>query len=376
MTRGGDLNPQAFVLFILSLAKLHSLAVLGCMEAAFASESYWPETKAGLALAEEHVRFTRESSMGFRSSASRASYTDAIVRYYERTWFDYRFVWVSNRNYLGMHWGYWDENTKSHSESLVNMNKAVGAFAGLEPGMRVLDAGCGVGGPSTWIAETYGVNVVGVTLSGVQVAKARRNARRRHLEDRVQFAQQDFTDLTFSDESFDVVWSQEAVCHSRAEDKQKFLAEAHRVLRPGGRLVVEDWFRRGRSYSENDERLMKDMLSGLAIEDLATGEEFASWAAAAGFRDVGLHDVTAHAVPSMRRLSRLALACYGPGLFLRALQIRSAVQHGNLRAARLQWPAHTRDLWFIAILAARKSGSGGPPSRHHAARTQSDTQPM
>jgi tocopherol O-methyltransferase len=300
--------------------------------------------------------------MGFRNSASRGSYTNAIVRYYERTWFDYRFVWVSNRNYHGMHWGYWDENTESHSESLVNMNKAVGAFAGLEPGMRVLDAGCGVGGPSTWIAETYGVNVVGVTLSGVQVVKAQSYARRRHLEDRVQFAQQDFTDLSFSDESFDVVWSQEAVCHSRPEDKQKFLAEAHRVLRPGGRLVVEDWFRRGRPYSERDERLMKDLLWGLAIEDLATGEEFASWAAAAGFREVGLHDITAHAVPSMRRLRRLALACYGPGLFLRALHIRSAVQHGNLRAARLHWPAHTRDLWFIAILATRKAECGGPPA--------------
>src|ERR687896_406735 len=119
--------------------------------------------------------------MRFRRSASSGSYTEAVVRYYERTWFDYRFVWVNNRNYLGMHWGYWDENTKSHGESLVNMNKAVGAFAGLEQGMRVLDAGCGVGGPSTWIAETYGVNVVGVTLSGVQVAKAQRNARRRHL---------------------------------------------------------------------------------------------------------------------------------------------------------------------------------------------------
>jgi cyclopropane fatty-acyl-phospholipid synthase-like methyltransferase len=298
--------------------------------------------------------------MGFRKSVSRGSYTDVTVRYYERTWFDYRFVWVNNRNYHGMHWGYWDENTKSHSESLVNMNRAVGAFAGLEPGMRVLDAGCGVGGPSTWIAETYGVNVVGVTLSGVQVAKAQKYARQRHLEDRVQFEQQDFTDLTFPDESFDVVWSQEAVCHSRPEDKQKFLTEAHRVLRPGGRLVVEDWFRRGRPYSERDERLLKTMLSGLAIEDLATGEEFASWAAAAGFREVGLHDISAHTVPSMRRLRRLTFACYPPGLFLRALQIRSAVEHANMRAARLQWPAQKRDLWFIGILAARKAGSGGP----------------
>ena len=77
------------------------------------------------------------------------SYIDSVVRYYDRTWFDYRLVWVRHRNYMAMHWGYWDENTKTHTESLLNMNRAVAAKGDLRPGMRVLDAGCGNGGTAT-----------------------------------------------------------------------------------------------------------------------------------------------------------------------------------------------------------------------------------
>ncbi len=284
------------------------------------------------------------------------SYIDSVVRYYDRTWFDYRLVWVRHRNYMAMHWGYWDENTKTHTESLLNMNRAVATKGDLRPGMRVLDAGCGNGGTATWIAETYRVHVVGVTLSADQVANASNYARRRGVQDLVSFEQQDFTSLSFPDRSFDAVWAQESVCHVPEEGKADFLREAHRVLKPGGRLVVEDWFRMDRPYSAANETLMKEWLSGWAIEDLATGKEFIGWAREIGFSEVQLEDITPHAHRSMVRLRRLALACYVPGLLLRAVRIRSAEEHGNLRAAWLHWPAHKRNLWFIGIFSARKEG--------------------
>ncbi len=279
------------------------------------------------------------------------SYVDEVIRYYDSTWFDYRTVWLNGRN-LAKHWGFWGEGIDTHAESLIQMNREVAARADPRPGETVLDAGCGVGGTSLWLAESYGVNVVGVSLSAKEVGRARAHALRRGLGDRVSFEQENFLAMSFPDASFDLVWAQESVCH--VPDKARFFAEASRVLKPGGRLVMEDWFRHRRPYPQAQEQLLKRWLAGWAIPDLATPEELRAWGKAAGFTGMTVEDISAHVEPSMRRLYRLGIAFYPGALLLRALRIRSDVEHGNIRSARLHRQAYRRHLWFVGILAARK----------------------
>ena len=62
--------------------------------------------------AEEQFRFMREFSKGVQVCVTRQLH-GRHGALYEKTWFDYRFVWIGNSNYHGMHWGYWDENTKA-----------------------------------------------------------------------------------------------------------------------------------------------------------------------------------------------------------------------------------------------------------------------
>lgn len=289
------------------------------------------------------------------ASPTDRSYMRPIVAYYNHTWLDYRLAWMRPDNrHLGMHFGYYDENTRSHTQAVLRMNLEMAKLGNFSPGERVLDAGCGVGGSSLWLAQNYGVEVVGITIPPVQVAKARRFAEKKGLSDLLSFERMNFTETTFPDESFDAVWAQESVCHVPLEDKQAFLREAYRLLKPGGRLVVEDWFRLGRSYSDEDEQLMRRWLSGWAIVELATGDEFAEWIEAAGLRLVSREDITRHAHRSIERLRRWSLAWYPAGLFLRGLHLRSAVAHGNQRSARLHWHTYTRRLWCIETMLARK----------------------
>lgn len=275
-----------------------------------------------------------------------------IRAYYDETWLDYRVLWLNSAN-RAIHFGYWDADTRTHGESLTTMNRVMAARLDLRPGQRVLDAGCGVGGTAMWLAQTYRVQVTGITPVASQVERARRYARERGLNGLVDFEEQDYLRTNLPDASFDVVWAQESVCH--APDKRLFLVAAHRLLKPGGRLVVAEYLRFDRPYAETDERLLHSWLDGWAIPGLATGREFAEWNHEVGFQDASLTDITLHVRPSLHRLYRLAILFSPAHAALRALGLRSDVQEGNLRGARDQWLALQRGLWFYGILSATKS---------------------
>jgi len=273
-----------------------------------------------------------------------------IRAYYDETWLDYRFLWLSPRKNGAIHFGYWDERTRGHAASLLNMNRLLADRIGLRPGGRVLDAGCGVGGSSLWLARTLGVEVVGITPVASQVARARAFAGRAGLADRVTFEQQDYTATAFADASFDAVWAVESVCH--APDKRLFLKEARRVLRPGGRLGMVEYMRFRRPYGAGDEALLRSWLSGWAIPDIAARDEWRAWAGEAGFADAAIEDIAAGVEPSLRRLYRMTRAFWWGARLLRRLGLRSETQHGNMRGARDIYRARRRGLWFEALLTA------------------------
>ncbi|HYF47004.1 MAG TPA: methyltransferase domain-containing protein, partial [Acidimicrobiales bacterium] len=127
----------------------------------------------------------------------------------------------------------------------------LGELAGLRPGQRVLDAGCGVGGPALRYAEHFNVRVDGVTLSQPQVDEARRRVEAAGLAGRVQIHKGDFHRLEdlFDPATFDVVYFLEALCHS--DHPRIVLASVRTVLKPGGVVFVKDLFRnRGSSQDE------------------------------------------------------------------------------------------------------------------------------
>jgi sterol 24-C-methyltransferase len=78
----------------------------------------------------------------------------------------------------------------------------------LRPGMKVLDVGCGVGGPAREIARFADVNIVGLNNNDFQIQRARKYTKKAGLEDQLTFAKGDFMKLSeqFGENSFDAGW--------------------------------------------------------------------------------------------------------------------------------------------------------------------------
>ncbi|MGH3868558.1 MAG: methyltransferase domain-containing protein [Pseudonocardiaceae bacterium] len=277
------------------------------------------------------------------------SLAEAIVGYYDETWLDYRMLWLNQDN-LAVHFGYTDASTRGHTDALKNMNRVLADRVQIQPGERVLDAGCGVGGSSLWLAAQCSAHVVGITLAARQVAMARGHAARRGLTDRVRFEVADFTATPFPDASFDIVWAVESLCH--APRKAAFYQEAARLLRPGGRVVVADFIRAARPLDPTGEQLLHEWLDGWAVPDIDTPAEHLEYLAAAGFTDSRLDDVTVHTRPSLRRLYRMAYWTYPLAVLGRVTGVRSDIQHGNVIASIRQYQALRHNTWFYSILSA------------------------
>lgn len=111
-------------------------------------------------------------------------------------------------------------------------------LARLMPETRVVDLGCGLGGPARRLAKVFACRVTGLDLTPEYVEVANLLAERTGLGGRIGFVQGDACDTPFEDASFDVVWSQHAAMN--IPDKARLYAEAARLLKPGGRLALYD----------------------------------------------------------------------------------------------------------------------------------------
>ena len=118
-------------------------------------------------------------------------------------------------------------NTAEHAE-LVN----------LDPGMSVLDIGCGIGGPARYFANAFACRVTGIDLTEEYINVATMKTERCGLSDQVDFRCANAVDLPFDDASFDVVWCLNVTVN--IEDRTGFFGEVRRVLKPGGQFALSE----------------------------------------------------------------------------------------------------------------------------------------
>lgn len=149
--------------------------------------------------------------------------------------------------------------------------------ARIDAGARVLDLGCGIGGPARQLSATFGAEVTGVDVTREFVEVAISLAERCGLADRVRFVRSGVLGLPFEDDTFDVA----TLIHvgMNLPDKQAVFAEAARVLRPGGTLAIFDVMRIG---TDEREEYPQPWAQTAADSFVETPEAYAAHLARAG----------------------------------------------------------------------------------------------
>ncbi|MEN9878229.1 MAG: hypothetical protein RLZZ158_1268 [Cyanobacteriota bacterium] len=143
-----------------------------------------------------------------------------------------------------IHLGYYGlpPRRRDFRQAKADFVEALAQWSGLDqlpPGSRLLDVGCGIGGSSRLLAQRYGFELLGVSISPGQISRAQALTDPKGP---CRFAVMDALALDLPDASFDAVWTVE--CAPHIADKQRFANELLRVLKPGGLLVAADWNQR------------------------------------------------------------------------------------------------------------------------------------
>ena len=253
---------------------------------------------------EEYHKF--ENGKSVNSSKAKSKYADMVNKYYDLATSFYEYAWGDCFHFAHRLKGETlRESIKRHEHFLASK-----FTAGMKPkkGQRpkVLDVGCGIGGPAREISAFCGVDVVGLNNNAYQVQRAKdiTAAKREAAKDAVDaagpsvlgscdFVRGDFMKMPFEDNTFDAAYAIEATCH--APVAEEIYKEMLRVVKPGGHVAIYEWCLTDK-YDPKDEshKLFKHQIEiGNGLPDIRTTRECKQAMQKAGFQvveDIDLAD--------------------------------------------------------------------------------------
>ncbi|KAJ4822737.1 Cycloartenol-C-24-methyltransferase [Turnera subulata] len=163
----------------------------------------------------------------------KAHYSDMVNKYYDLVTSFYEFGWGESFHFAPRFKG------ETLRESIKRHEHFLALQLGLKPGQKVLDVGCGIGGPLREIARFSSTSVTGLNNNEYQIARGKELNRLAGVDITCDFVKADFMKMPFPDNSYDAVYAIEATCH--APDAYGCYSEIYRVLKPGQHFAAYEW---------------------------------------------------------------------------------------------------------------------------------------
>jgi len=233
--------------------------------------------KSRVARLNNWVDRSRESELGSRSY----DHTETVNSYYSLCSEFMQFGWNESLHFAPL------TPEETLEESIVRHERFMIKQLKLQRGMRVIDVGCGVGGPMRRVARESGAKVLCMNNNEQQLEKAKRRNVEEGLDHLAEYMKCNFMDMSAIEaNSFDAGYAIESTCH--APDKERAFAEIFRVLKPGALFWGQEMCMTEKFDPDNsDHRAAKDKLMlGIALKDIATFSEVNHALESVGFQVV------------------------------------------------------------------------------------------
>jgi MPBQ/MSBQ methyltransferase len=232
-----------------------------------------------------------------------------VEQYYSEAGPDYG-AWSREFN---MHCGYYraGANPLDRESMLEQMNREVLARLDVdsveEP--RLLDLGCGLGATlRSFSRRLPQARLLGLTRVPWQVERASSLNDAAGCGERVRVVKCDYEDTRLPDSSFDGAYAIESSCYAQGVDKGALLVEAHRLLRPGGRLVVTDGFLVSTRFSGALQlRIYRKVCECWAVNEFGQLHPFTARLQQLGFMDIAVEHLQWRVAPSMAHIPWVTL---------------------------------------------------------------------
>jgi sterol 24-C-methyltransferase len=219
-------------------------------------------------------------------AARQEHYVDFVRSYYDLATPIYLEKWGESFHFAVF------RGNESLEEAIAATERWAADVGGFHPGMKVLDIGCGVGGPALTIARHSGAHVTGINIVEPHVLIARDRAAEQGLTGRAEFVVGDAMAMPFADASFDAAYVFEAGCHM--PDKGRFYQECARVLKPGGVFVGTDWFRREHITAAEEAEFIEPICRLHGVPNLIALRDLRVFLGDAGFAVASAENLAAH----------------------------------------------------------------------------------